>query len=104
EELQIENLDPASVGSQLYHRDFIDSMLKNPLVKNHNKRWGLDLLIALLGISSDKFNVAVKKIDGKYDISRRPHEKVKTQYDTYIEIISQIVGKEPEKLSWLYNK
>ena len=42
--------------------------------------------------------------NGKYDPSRRTKDKVRAQYDTYIEILAELEGKQPQDLSPLYGK
>ena len=60
----------------------------------------LDLLTIKLGKKLEIVNIE----DGRYDVSRRPKEKVDDQYNCDIEIISLLTGKHPKELSNLYNR
>ena len=102
DELGLSKLDPPSAGSQLYTREAAQQIFAHPTVENYDKRWGLDFLVPLVARSLD-LDVEISAIEnGSYDPGRRPEDKVRLQYDTYLEIIGQLVGKSHEQLSKLY--
>ena len=68
----------------------------NP-IKIDNLNWSYDEKKILNGISLNIEN-------GKYDPARRGFDKVKLQYDTYLEVISSLTGKSAKSLSPEYNK
>jgi len=102
EEIGIKGLDPPSVGSQFYRKEFLNKLLEIPIVKNYEKRWGFELLLDLVSVKLG-INLYIVHIEkGNYVPSRRQKEKVDAQYDSYIEIIAQLNNKPPESLSKLY--
>ena len=70
----------------------LKELLKHPLVQNYKNKWGLDFLLPLVAKGLGYKSEVVQIENGRYDPARRPHDKVKTQYDTYLDIIKQIAG------------
>ena len=103
-ELGITELDPPSAGSQLWERNHLANLLVQPQVVDYKKRWGFELLLDLVSSKLGSPAPVVKIENGQYDPARRPAEKVRAQYDTYLEIIGELVGKKPEELSNFYKK
>lgn len=104
QELGLEGLDPPSVGSQFYRVKAIKKILRHDMVVNYDNRWGLDFLISVVAAKLTKSEFKVVNIEeGKYDAERRKPDKVKAQYNAYLEIIGNLVGKRPSELSKLYN-
>jgi glycosyltransferase involved in cell wall biosynthesis len=103
-ELGIRELDPPSCGTQLYEATALNHILAHPRIVAHTQRWGLDFLIPLVA-KSEHMAVAITRIEkGRYDPARRPADKVRAQYDTYLEVIGSLVGKTPQELSVLYKQ
>lgn len=96
EKLGISSMDPPSAGSQLYSSSFLKQIMTFDMIKNYDKRWGIDVAIplvaaSLLGKEFVKKSFRVINIEnGSYDASRRPMDKVKLQYDTYESIIRSL--------------
>ncbi len=101
-ELGLDDIDPPSAGSQLYSASFLSHLLDHSLIQRYDKRWGFDFLLPLVGRSLGA-DVPVVHIErGRYDPARRPRDKVREQYDSYIEIMAALLGKNPQELSALY--
>jgi hypothetical protein len=103
EGLNINDLDPSSVGSQLYKSSMLSEILGHPMVEEYNRKWGLDFLIPLVAALM-KYKLEIKKISGSRDPERRKLSKVRNQFDTYIEIIASFLREKPEDVSEYYNK
>jgi glycosyltransferase involved in cell wall biosynthesis len=93
----ITELDPPSMGTQLYNAEYLPAILNWEEIKNHNERWGLDFAIPLAGIKKG-MNVKVVQIPGNYDALRRPEDKVLSQYTKYAKIMSKQLGTDPKKM------
>lgn len=104
EEFGITEFDPPAAGSQLYSRRAMSRLLDQPMIRNYNRRWGFDVAMPLLARKLG-FGAPVVKIEnGSYDPKRRPKEKVDAQYNAYVEIVSDLTGKEPSSLSRFYGR
>ena len=103
-ELSIAELDPPSAGSQLYERNYLTNLFLQPVITSYKKRWGFEFLLDLVSSKLGTPAPVVKIENSQYDPARRPAEKVRAQYDIYLEIIGELVGKKPEELSKLYRK
>ena len=103
QELGLQGLDPPSVGSQFYRVKALKEILVHDMVANYDNRWGLDFLISVVAAKLTKSNFKVVNIEeGKYDAERRKPGKVKAQYDAYLEIVGDLVGKRAGEISELY--
>lgn len=100
--VMIKDFDPASAGTQLYRSDILKEIINHPLIKNYNKRWGLDFLVPLIVLGLKDGGVKIEKIKGNYQRGRREFIKIKNQFDIYIEIIANLLNKKPEELSEYY--
>jgi len=106
------DLDPSTCGTQLIRYDVAMKLLKDERFQNYDRPWGLDFLTALLAPELAGWQIslggvpsfAVMDLDGTFDPGRRPLEKIQSQYDTYLEIIAMLKGKEPQELSHLYRE
>lgn len=95
-------IDPASVGSQLYRTKFLRYVLENNFIKNFQERNGLDFLIPLVTHYLLKKKIKILDIKNcSYNPGRRSEEKIRSSYDTYIKIVGNIVGENPQELTFL---
>lgn len=94
-EFNITELDPPSVGSQLYEISHLEMLMKHPFVKAYERRWGFEFLLDLLSAKIVGKHPPIVKIEkGQYDPLRRPKDKVDAQYNAYLKIIEELRGVE----------
>lgn len=104
-------IDPSTCGTQLLRHDIVYNLIQDARFRHYDKPWGLDFLVALMYpevtvpdivFEGHPVEFGLNLFEGKFDPARRPYDKVKAQYDTYIEIIGMMKGKDPQDLSGLY--
>lgn len=95
-------MQPASAGVQMYRAESLRELLTHPLAVGYERRWGLDVLLPLLATRLDLTVDWIRMSGSDYDPARRPDDKVRLQYDTYVEIAALLLDAEPASLSALY--
>lgn len=90
-EYGVTELDPPSVGSQLYEVNHLRKLMNHPYAVGYDRRWGFEFMLDLLSAKLEGKHPPIVKIEkGQYDPARRPKEKVDAQYTTYLQIMKEL--------------
>jgi hypothetical protein len=101
-EIGIKGLDPVSCAAQFYKTKALEKVLFTEDIADYDKRWGLDFRIPVKA-AAEGFKVQIKNLGpGKYDPARRLREKVKSQFDAYLQTIADFTGQTVQELEQKY--